>query len=194
MTVCFESYFGYSYYLASVHEVLVFCTACQPGFYRHSLEMEQCFKCPPKSFSRSPASTSCACIQGFFRTSTEDQTVACTSKSSKKGYIPPGREGGVWKSEALTALVKCRWKCGGVAPLYWYLSALPTPISLPAEVSMLWGYIVRWRCESKAQRCNTTSLLLGILGLGSHHPYLYWNPLNIFCPVLGYTLPNGKYS
>ncbi|XP_013921468.1 PREDICTED: ephrin type-A receptor 1 isoform X1 [Thamnophis sirtalis] len=58
------------------------CVACQPGFYRHSLEMKQCLKCPPKSFSRSPASTSCACIQGFFRTSTEDQTVACTSPPS----------------------------------------------------------------------------------------------------------------
>ncbi|XP_039194606.1 ephrin type-A receptor 1 isoform X4 [Crotalus tigris] len=63
------------------------CVACQPGFYRHSLEMEQCLKCPPKSISHSPAATSCPCIQGFFRTSIEDQTVACTSPPSAPRHL-----------------------------------------------------------------------------------------------------------
>ncbi|KAM6469225.1 ephrin type-A receptor 1 isoform 3-T3 [Liasis olivaceus] len=58
------------------------CVACQPGFYRHSVEMKQCLKCPPNSFSSSPTATGCPCIQGFFRTSTEDQTVACTRPPS----------------------------------------------------------------------------------------------------------------
>uniref|UniRef100_A0A8D2IT00 Ephrin type-A receptor 1 n=1 Tax=Varanus komodoensis TaxID=61221 RepID=A0A8D2IT00_VARKO len=58
------------------------CVACQPGFYRHSLEMEQCLKCPPNSSSSSPAATGCPCLKGFFRTSTEDQTVACTRPPS----------------------------------------------------------------------------------------------------------------
>ncbi|KAL7988495.1 hypothetical protein Chor_007414 [Crotalus horridus] len=49
--------------------------------------MEQCLKCPPKSISHSPAATSCPCIQGFFRTSIEDQTVACTSPPSTPRHL-----------------------------------------------------------------------------------------------------------
>ncbi|XP_062985065.1 ephrin type-A receptor 1 [Elgaria multicarinata webbii] len=58
------------------------CVACRPGFYRHSLEMERCLKCPPNSSSSSPAATACPCLKDFFRTSTEDQTVACTRPPS----------------------------------------------------------------------------------------------------------------
>ncbi|XP_062827812.1 ephrin type-A receptor 1 [Anolis carolinensis] len=58
------------------------CVGCQPGFYRHSLETEKCLKCPPNSFSSSPAATACPCHKGFFRTPTEDQTIACTRPPS----------------------------------------------------------------------------------------------------------------
>ncbi|XP_077777181.1 ephrin type-A receptor 1 isoform X1 [Podarcis muralis] len=58
------------------------CVACQPGFYRHSLKTDQCLKCPPNSFSSSPAATSCPCLENFFRTPTEDETAACTRPPS----------------------------------------------------------------------------------------------------------------
>uniref|UniRef100_A0A6J0VEA7 receptor protein-tyrosine kinase n=1 Tax=Pogona vitticeps TaxID=103695 RepID=A0A6J0VEA7_9SAUR len=58
------------------------CVACQPGFYRHTLEAERCFKCPPNSSSSSPGATSCPCLKGFFRTPTEDQTVPCSRPPS----------------------------------------------------------------------------------------------------------------
>uniref|UniRef100_A0A8D0BS45 Ephrin type-A receptor 1 n=1 Tax=Salvator merianae TaxID=96440 RepID=A0A8D0BS45_SALMN len=58
------------------------CVACQPGFYRHSVETKRCLKCPPNSSSSSPAATECLCVKGFFRTSAEDQTFACTRPPS----------------------------------------------------------------------------------------------------------------
>ncbi|XP_061493682.1 ephrin type-A receptor 1 isoform X2 [Rhineura floridana] len=58
------------------------CIACQPGFYRHSLETGQCLKCPPNSSSSAPGATNCPCLKDFFRTPTEDQTVACTRPPS----------------------------------------------------------------------------------------------------------------
>ncbi|XP_060092926.1 ephrin type-A receptor 1 [Heteronotia binoei] len=58
------------------------CVTCQPGFFRHSPEMDQCLKCPPNSSSSSPGATSCRCLRDFFRATHEDQTVACTRPPS----------------------------------------------------------------------------------------------------------------
>ncbi|KAH0628534.1 hypothetical protein JD844_009854, partial [Phrynosoma platyrhinos] len=58
------------------------CVACQLGFYRHSLASQRCLKCPPNSSSSFQAATECPCLKGFFRTPTEDQTVACTRPPS----------------------------------------------------------------------------------------------------------------
>ncbi|XP_042307252.1 ephrin type-A receptor 1-like [Sceloporus undulatus] len=56
--------------------------SCQMGFYRHSLSTERCLKCPPNSSSSFRAAAKCPCLNGFFRTPTEDQTVACTRPPS----------------------------------------------------------------------------------------------------------------
>ncbi|XP_048360444.1 ephrin type-A receptor 1 isoform X2 [Sphaerodactylus townsendi] len=58
------------------------CVTCQPGFYRHSTEMDQCLKCPPSSSSGSPGATSCPCLKDYFRAPDEDQTAACTRPPS----------------------------------------------------------------------------------------------------------------
>nr|XP_056704459.1 ephrin type-A receptor 1 [Euleptes europaea] len=58
------------------------CVTCQPGFYRHSPETDQCLKCPPNSSSDSPGATSCPCLKDFFRAPDEDQTAVCTRPPS----------------------------------------------------------------------------------------------------------------
>lgn len=53
-------------------------TACQRGFYRHSLDAKHCLKCPPNSLSNESGATSCSCNAGFYRAPSEGQNIACT--------------------------------------------------------------------------------------------------------------------
>uniref|UniRef100_A0A7M4FX06 Ephrin type-A receptor 1 n=1 Tax=Crocodylus porosus TaxID=8502 RepID=A0A7M4FX06_CROPO len=95
------------------------CVACQRGFYRHSLEIERCLKCPPNSSSNASGATSCPCYMGFFRASNEGQNVACTRPPTAPRnisfslmgtqlsiwWLPPSDQGG---RKDLTYSVLCR--------------------------------------------------------------------------------------
>lgn len=73
--------------IAGFEDVGERCAACQPGFYRHSQETENCLKCPPNSFSSSPGAKECPCLQNFFRASNEDQSVTCTRPPSAPSNV-----------------------------------------------------------------------------------------------------------
>uniref|UniRef100_A0A672NNH8 receptor protein-tyrosine kinase n=1 Tax=Sinocyclocheilus grahami TaxID=75366 RepID=A0A672NNH8_SINGR len=52
-----------------------------PGFYRSALQTKSCSKCPPRSFTKVEASTSCQCEQGYYRIESDPTNMACTSKN-----------------------------------------------------------------------------------------------------------------
>uniref|UniRef100_A0A8C2KKR2 receptor protein-tyrosine kinase n=1 Tax=Cyprinus carpio TaxID=7962 RepID=A0A8C2KKR2_CYPCA len=54
----------------------------EPGFYRSALQTKSCSKCPPRSFTKVEASTSCQCEQGYFRTESDPTNMACTKPPS----------------------------------------------------------------------------------------------------------------
>lgn len=53
---------------------------CKPGFYRSALQTKSCSKCPPRSFTKVEASTSCQCEAGYYRIESDPANMACTSK------------------------------------------------------------------------------------------------------------------
>ncbi|RXN38858.1 ephrin type-A receptor 5 isoform X1 [Labeo rohita] len=57
-------------------------TVCKPGFYRSALQTKSCSKCPPRSYTKVEASTSCQCEQGYYRTETDPANMACTKPPS----------------------------------------------------------------------------------------------------------------
>ncbi|XP_063065861.1 ephrin type-A receptor 5 [Engraulis encrasicolus] len=58
------------------------CQVCKPGFYRSALQTQSCSKCPPRSYARGEASTSCQCEGGYYRTATDPTNMACTKPPS----------------------------------------------------------------------------------------------------------------
>uniref|UniRef100_A0A8C1IEQ7 receptor protein-tyrosine kinase n=1 Tax=Cyprinus carpio TaxID=7962 RepID=A0A8C1IEQ7_CYPCA len=66
---------------AGHEEVNGSCQVCKPGFYRSALQTKSCSKCPPRSFTKVEASTSCQCEQGYFRTESDPTNMACTTPS-----------------------------------------------------------------------------------------------------------------
>ncbi|KAL2099924.1 hypothetical protein ACEWY4_004318 [Coilia grayii] len=64
--------------------VLLFDPAavCKPGFYRSALQTQSCSKCPPRSYTRTEASTSCQCEAGYYRTESDPTNMACTKPPS----------------------------------------------------------------------------------------------------------------
>uniref|UniRef100_A0A9J8C9Q0 receptor protein-tyrosine kinase n=1 Tax=Cyprinus carpio carpio TaxID=630221 RepID=A0A9J8C9Q0_CYPCA len=67
---------------AGHEEVNGSCQVCKPGFYRSALQTKSCSKCPPRSFTKVEASTSCQCEQGYFRTESDPTNMACTKPPS----------------------------------------------------------------------------------------------------------------
>ncbi|XP_013917497.1 PREDICTED: ephrin type-A receptor 5 isoform X3 [Thamnophis sirtalis] len=67
------------------------CQACQLGFFKNSSQSQGCTKCPPHSFTREEASTSCICEENYFRKESDPLTMACTTPSPitnvKKGKV-----------------------------------------------------------------------------------------------------------
>uniref|UniRef100_A0A8C1QHX4 receptor protein-tyrosine kinase n=1 Tax=Cyprinus carpio TaxID=7962 RepID=A0A8C1QHX4_CYPCA len=66
---------------AGHEEVNGSCQVCKPGFYRSALQTKSCSKCPPRSFTKVEASTSCQCEQGYYRTESDPSNMACTTPS-----------------------------------------------------------------------------------------------------------------
>ncbi|XP_013917498.1 PREDICTED: ephrin type-A receptor 5 isoform X4 [Thamnophis sirtalis] len=65
------------------------CQACQLGFFKNSSQSQGCTKCPPHSFTREEASTSCICEENYFRKESDPLTMACTIvASSDQRQIP----------------------------------------------------------------------------------------------------------
>ncbi|KAM6453412.1 ephrin type-A receptor 5 isoform 7-T7 [Liasis olivaceus] len=67
------------------------CQACQLGFFKDSSQSQGCIKCPPHSYTREEASTSCVCEENYFRKESDPPTMACTTPSPitnvKKGKV-----------------------------------------------------------------------------------------------------------
>ncbi|XP_037752514.1 ephrin type-A receptor 5 isoform X11 [Chelonia mydas] len=67
------------------------CHVCRPGFFKASPQSPSCSKCPPHSYTREEASTSCLCEEHYFRRESDPPTMACTTPSPisivKKGKI-----------------------------------------------------------------------------------------------------------
>ncbi|KAM6453413.1 ephrin type-A receptor 5 isoform 8-T8 [Liasis olivaceus] len=58
------------------------CQACQLGFFKDSSQSQGCIKCPPHSYTREEASTSCVCEENYFRKESDPPTMACTIVAS----------------------------------------------------------------------------------------------------------------
>ncbi|KAJ8402052.1 hypothetical protein AAFF_G00372870 [Aldrovandia affinis] len=56
----------------------MFLAVCQPGFFRSSLQSLSCNKCPPHSYTKLEASTSCQCEDNYYRRDTDPTNMACT--------------------------------------------------------------------------------------------------------------------
>ncbi|XP_061446673.1 ephrin type-A receptor 5 isoform X13 [Rhineura floridana] len=67
------------------------CQACRSGFFKDSPQSQMCTKCPPHSYTREEASTSCVCEEHYFRKESDPPTMACTTPSPitnvKKGKV-----------------------------------------------------------------------------------------------------------
>ncbi|XP_061446670.1 ephrin type-A receptor 5 isoform X10 [Rhineura floridana] len=65
------------------------CQACRSGFFKDSPQSQMCTKCPPHSYTREEASTSCVCEEHYFRKESDPPTMACTiAASSDQSQIP----------------------------------------------------------------------------------------------------------
>uniref|UniRef100_A0ABM5GQY2 receptor protein-tyrosine kinase n=1 Tax=Pogona vitticeps TaxID=103695 RepID=A0ABM5GQY2_9SAUR len=67
------------------------CQACQLGFFKDLPQSQRCTKCPPHSYTREEASTTCLCEEHYFRKDSDPPTMACTTPSPitnvKKGKV-----------------------------------------------------------------------------------------------------------
>ena len=62
----------------------MYTIACQEGEYKSIQGNEDCVKCPENSNSTQTGATSCECIRGYYRASSENITIKCTGKLSKQ--------------------------------------------------------------------------------------------------------------
>ncbi|XP_058038010.1 ephrin type-A receptor 5 [Ahaetulla prasina] len=102
------------------------CQACQLGFFKNSSQTQGCTKCPPHSFTREEASTSCICEENYFRKESDPLTMACTRPPSAPRsaisnvnetsvfleWIPPADSGGRKDVSYYIACKKCNWHSG----------------------------------------------------------------------------------
>ncbi|XP_013917496.1 PREDICTED: ephrin type-A receptor 5 isoform X2 [Thamnophis sirtalis] len=102
------------------------CQACQLGFFKNSSQSQGCTKCPPHSFTREEASTSCICEENYFRKESDPLTMACTRPPSAPRsaisnvnetsvfleWIPPADSGGRKDVSYYIACKKCNWHSG----------------------------------------------------------------------------------
>ncbi|KPP64799.1 Ephrin type-A receptor 3-like [Scleropages formosus] len=49
-----------------------------PGFFKASAQTPNCAKCPPHSYTKTEASPSCQCDEGFYRRDSDPDNMACT--------------------------------------------------------------------------------------------------------------------
>ncbi|XP_053219644.1 ephrin type-A receptor 5 isoform X5 [Podarcis raffonei] len=109
------------------------CQACRSGFFKDSPQSQMCTKCPPHSYTREEASTSCVCEEHYFRKESDPPTMACTRPPSAPRsaisnvnetsvfleWIPPADTGGRKDVSYYIACKKCNWhsglceECGG---------------------------------------------------------------------------------
>ncbi|CAI5789673.1 ephrin type-A receptor 5 isoform X3 [Podarcis lilfordi] len=109
------------------------CEACRSGFFKDSPQSQMCTKCPPHSYTREEASTSCVCEEHYFRKESDPPTMACTRPPSAPRsaisnvnetsvfleWIPPADTGGRKDVSYYIACKKCNWhsglceECGG---------------------------------------------------------------------------------
>ena len=54
--------------------------ACKLNTYKWNVGKGNCLKCPQYSYTKEEASSICQCVRGFYRSQTDNVTVACTSK------------------------------------------------------------------------------------------------------------------
>ncbi|XP_064164069.1 ephrin type-A receptor 5 isoform X1 [Anguilla rostrata] len=67
---------------AGYEEVNDTCQVCKPGFFRSSIQSLSCSKCPPYSYTKLEASTSCQCEDSYYRRDTDPPNMACTKPPS----------------------------------------------------------------------------------------------------------------
>lgn len=58
------------------------CVACKVGYYKPAGGNSNCYLCPEHSYSNVPHSIECTCDEGFYRSSTDAKTTACTQPPS----------------------------------------------------------------------------------------------------------------
>ncbi|XP_048845707.1 ephrin type-A receptor 4-like [Brienomyrus brachyistius] len=58
------------------------CNACRPGFFKAQATEPGCSACPPHSVSPTEASPTCRCHQGYFRSTSDPVSMACTRPPS----------------------------------------------------------------------------------------------------------------
>ena len=66
---------------------MLYSIACVEGEYKFVQGNEECIECPANSNSTGPGATSCECISGYYRTSSENSTIQCTGKTKIKELI-----------------------------------------------------------------------------------------------------------
>ena len=66
--------------------IMLYSIACVEGEYKLVQGNEECIECPANSNSTTPGATSCECISGYYRTSSENSTVQCTGKRGMNNY------------------------------------------------------------------------------------------------------------
>ncbi|KAG5272314.1 hypothetical protein AALO_G00164100 [Alosa alosa] len=112
---------------AGFEEVNGSCQVCKPGFYRSALQTQSCSKCPPHSFTRVEASTTCQCEAGYYRQDSDPANMACTKPPSAPRnaisnvnetsvlleWTPPEETGG---RKDLTYSILCRKLAGEARP------------------------------------------------------------------------------
>ncbi|XP_061446662.1 ephrin type-A receptor 5 isoform X3 [Rhineura floridana] len=102
------------------------CQACRSGFFKDSPQSQMCTKCPPHSYTREEASTSCVCEEHYFRKESDPPTMACTRPPSAPRsaisnvnetsvfleWIPPADTGGRKDVSYYIACKKCNSHSG----------------------------------------------------------------------------------
>ena len=60
------------------NDICLYFAACAVGYYKPAGGNSNCYLCPEHSYSNVPHSIECTCDEGFYRSSTDAKTTACT--------------------------------------------------------------------------------------------------------------------
>ena len=60
------------------NDIYLYFAACKVGYYKPAGGNSNCYLCPEHSYSNVPHSIECTCDEGFYRSSTDAKTTACT--------------------------------------------------------------------------------------------------------------------